>query len=398
MGGPDVTITVRRSPAVYKNSACVEFFDPAPELGPTLQASIVPPVSGPSYLETVSAPTVGPSALSSNIAGPATGPTNISSQIIAPQAGPQTVTSNIVNAPVGGPSNLSSSLPPDGVLIIQNPTYHSGYNHFTQWFNGGPGQSVGYDDSEWTLPVTYTGFNGAGDYFRETAASQSGLYWGKHVPAGSQKWYGRYRVFEFHGSGQATVESPASSVTTPWPYVGGTETFTFGSWLVGDVNGYNINASNPLTIDVNPSKVRSTSWVLGYPSTNQQSANNTVYTNFISVRAGGTFAPTPPATLNLIPWQDNTAVGGPILGAPFASKTSFSGTEQITVSANNTFTYQQTWGVSPGTAPTYQATFAQWQTNIPGANTSSSSFASQGPWSNGYTYYAKPIYTQVQIS
>lgn len=108
MGGADVTLTIRRSPAVYKGSGCVTIFDPAPEFGPTLEASIIPPVLGPSNMEafpspglgptgvqsTIIIPALGPSALSSNIVGPAAGPASISSTLQAPQAGPQSLTSS----------------------------------------------------------------------------------------------------------------------------------------------------------------------------------------------------------------------------------------------------------------------------------------------------------------
>jgi hypothetical protein len=106
-----------------------------------------------------------------------------------------------------------------------------------------------------------------------------------------------------------------------------------------------------------------------------------------------------PSTLTLTPWQNNTGVGGPILGTPTANKAEFMGAEPVRVSAAQMFIYTQTWGFIPGTAPQFRATFQRWSTNIPGFSNSTDNFIlSEGPWVSGRSYSARPIYTTVQIN
>lgn len=95
MGGADVTLTVRRSPAAHKGTGCVTIFDPTPEFGPTLEASIIPPVLGPSNIDATPAPGLGPTGVQSNIIAPTLGPSALSSGIANPAAGPSSLTSTV---------------------------------------------------------------------------------------------------------------------------------------------------------------------------------------------------------------------------------------------------------------------------------------------------------------
>ena len=107
-----------------------------------------------------------------------------------------------------------------------------------------------------------------------------------------------------------------------------------------------------------------------------------------------------PSTLNLIPWDDLTFVGGPSLGVPTADRTSFSNGQTVAILAPFTFTYTQTWGSVSDPPPIFKATFAHWQTTLPlVSDTTLHVNGSIGPWPvSGATYTAKPIYTTVQIN
>jgi len=106
-----------------------------------------------------------------------------------------------------------------------------------------------------------------------------------------------------------------------------------------------------------------------------------------------------PSTLTLTPWQDNTRLGGPILGMPTSNKVEFSGTEPVQVTAAQTFIYTQTWGVGGGTPPQFRATFQGWNTDIPGFSGSTNNIIiSEGPWVPGRKYSVRPNYTKVQIN
>lgn len=106
-----------------------------------------------------------------------------------------------------------------------------------------------------------------------------------------------------------------------------------------------------------------------------------------------------PSSLTLTPWQNNTSVGGPILGMPSATKIEFSGTDQVRVSTQGLFVYTQTWGVGSGPPPMMRATFQRWVTNIPGySNSTDPIFVAEGPWVNGRAYSVRPMYTTQQLN
>ncbi|NCF42714.1 MAG: SUMF1/EgtB/PvdO family nonheme iron enzyme [Bacteroidetes bacterium] len=107
------------------------------------------------------------------------------------------------------------------------------------------------------------------------------------------------------------------------------------------------------------------------------------------------------STLTVIPWQDNTAFGGPVLGKALANTTSFSDGTTVRVDATAVFQYTNTWGLNQGSPPSYQATFERWETNLPNPDTGPwpgwPSLTSSGPFAPGATYTAKAIYSTIQL-
>ena len=233
MSGPDVTITVRRSPAVYKNAECVVFFDPVPEFGPTLEASIIPPVLGPSNMEglpapglgptgvqsTIITPALGPSALSSNLTTPAAGPASISSQILVPQEGPQSVTSSTVNPPVGGPAGLSST----AVTIPYAEFVAQPWANYTAL--GGPilgnVQTInvyGSTDNTTTDANAVVGFSAPYTFvYTQTWGFQTG---------GSKKYRATFQRWHSSPPGTANVNSPSTTSTGPYSLSSTGRTYT----------------------------------------------------------------------------------------------------------------------------------------------------------------------------
>ena len=224
MEGADVTLTIRRSPAVYKGSGCVTVFDPAPEYGPTLEASIIPPVLGPSSMyvvpspalgptgvqSTIIAPALGPSSLSSNVPQPAAGPASISSTLQAPQAGPQSVTSNILVPPQAGPSSLS------GIT----------FNSYDQT------ELTDFDPINYFGAVVVTGHGAA-----------NGFYQG-HIISGNYIWK---RVALLNCTDSPTHLGGHSAQITYVPSIVGTSSITPGRFIVATLDG-NYSYTHSITI------------------------------------------------------------------------------------------------------------------------------------------------------
>lgn len=263
-----------------------------------------PVVSGTSLQEPFPniPPRTGPTSISAQgYPKPAAGPQSTSASIITPVAGP----SNIwvyPDPPLAGPSNLSSGYTPHGVVVIPNylsfdgsntssvkdaqtnlPVYNT--NSLTTWLQT-------YNDSDWTNPVTHTGFSGVGEYFRETPASLAGLYYGKNRSGALNTYvyhYGRYRVFEYHGSGSITVESPASA---PTPSGG---TFTFSQWVMNLSKQYSTSANAQTTINITPTSTNG-NWTYSigvpehyfFPTLNVGTSNS--YANYIRVEQDGSIS------------------------------------------------------------------------------------------------------------
>jgi len=107
-----------------------------------------------------------------------------------------------------------------------------------------------------------------------------------------------------------------------------------------------------------------------------------------------------PSTLTVSPFLNYSGIGGPILGVPTPSHTSFESSQPVSVVAPFTFTFTDTWSLVSGAPPEYRCTFQKWSTNLPGLNNSTDiAIGSSGPWPpSGGTYTAQPIYTKVRIN
>ena len=107
-----------------------------------------------------------------------------------------------------------------------------------------------------------------------------------------------------------------------------------------------------------------------------------------------------PSTLTVSPFLNYSGIGGPILGVPTPSHTSFESSQPVSVLAPFTFTFTDTWSLVFGARPEYRCTFQKWSTNLPGLNNSTDpAIGSRGPWPpSGGTYTAQPIYTKVRIN
>ena len=107
-----------------------------------------------------------------------------------------------------------------------------------------------------------------------------------------------------------------------------------------------------------------------------------------------------PSTLTVSPFLNYSGIGGPILGVPTPSHTSFESSQPVSVLAPFTFTFTDTWSLVSGARPEYRCTFQKWSTNLPGLNNSTDpAIGSRGPWPpSGGTYTAQPIYTKVRIN
>jgi hypothetical protein len=112
--------------------------------------------------------------------------------------------------------------------------------------------------------------------------------------------------------------------------------------------------------------------------------------------------PTPvnPATLVLQPYDTFAMVGGPVVGMPTATVTSWTTLDQvISITAQWVIVITQNWSLYAGSVPPmYRYTFQSWQTNIPGFNGSANPVIRTTNLELGKTYTAKPIYTKTQIN
>ena len=111
------------------------------------------------------------------------------------------------------------------------------------------------------------------------------------------------------------------------------------------------------------------------------------------------YTPIVPATLVLQPFENFEPVGGPVVGMPTATVTSWTTLDQVVrISTQSMIMITQNWGLVAGLPPMWRYMFQAWQTNIPGFNGSENPVIQTTNLELGRPYTAKPIYTKTQIN